>query len=170
VGILYYLIVKIVILRIIKILKKIRPIKFDELEQLLDLYQHLNKDDPRLEMSTSLQQLWQEIFDDPNLYYLVIEEDGILVSSCTFALIKNLTRNARPYVLIENVVTHAKYRNKGYGTAILQRTVEIAKAKGCYKVMLMTSRKEERTLKFYEKAGFHNGDKTAFVIRILPLR
>jgi GNAT superfamily N-acetyltransferase len=145
---------------------KVRLIKFDELEQLIELYQHLNKDDPKLEIDPSLKQLWRDIFDDPNLYYLVIAEDGMLVSSCTFAIIKNLTRNARPFVLIENVVTHEKYRNKGYGTAILKRVVEIAKEIGCYKVMLMTSRKEESTLKFYEKAGFNKGDKTAFVIRI----
>lgn len=150
---------------VIIMLEKVRPIKFDELEQLFELYQHLNKDDPKLAMTSSLKKLWQEIFDNPNLYYLVIAEDGILVSSCTIAIIKNLTRSARPYALIENVVTHENYRNKGYGTAVLQKAVEIARENDCYKVMLMTSRKEESTLKFYEKAGFHKGEKTAFVIR-----
>jgi len=32
--------------------------------------------------------------------------------------------------------------------------------------MLMTGRKEESTLQFYEKAGFHKGEKTAFIIRL----
>jgi ribosomal protein S18 acetylase RimI-like enzyme len=146
-------------------LEKVRFIKFEELKPLLDLYQYLNQDDPLLEMNSSLKQLWQEIFDDPNLYYLVIEEDNMLVSSCTLAIIKNLTRNARPYALIENVITHEKYRNKGYGTAILQKAVAIATENDCYKVMLMTSRNDESTLKFYEKAGFHKGEKTAFVIK-----
>lgn len=81
-------------------------------------------------------------------------------------IIKNLTRNARPYGLIENVVTHEKYRKKGYGTAILKRAVEMAKEKDCYKVMLMTSRKEESILGFYEQAGFQRGEKTAFVVRM----
>lgn len=144
----------------------VRMIKYNELEQLLELYKHLNEDDPKLTMTPSLKELWQEIFDNPNMYYLVIKEDGILVSSCTVAIIKNLTRSARPYALIENVVTHEKYRQKGYGTAVLQKAIEIAGEKNCYKVMLMTSRKEESTLKFYEKAGFHRGEKTAFVLRI----
>ncbi len=37
------------------------------------------------------------------------------------------------------VVTHEKYRKRGYGTKVLQKAVEIAKENNCYKVMLMTS-------------------------------
>ncbi|WP_281289493.1 hypothetical protein [Sporomusa termitida] len=35
-----------------------------------------------------------------------------------------------------------------------------------YKAMLMTSRKDEAILRFYEKAGFIRGEKTGFVIRL----
>jgi len=62
---------------------------------------------------------------DPNLFYLVIEEDGKIVSSCTLAVIKNMTRSARPYGLIENVVTHLDYQKKGYGTAVLDKALKI---------------------------------------------
>ena len=145
---------------------KVRFIKATELKELLMLYQYLNPDDPVLETDQSLQKHWKEILDDPNLYYLVMEEDGKLISSCTLAIIKNLTRSARPYGLIENVVTHPDYRKKGYGTAVLKKAMQIAEEKNCHKVMLMTGRKEESTLKFYEKAGLNRGEKTAFVVRI----
>lgn len=144
----------------------VRLIKEDELEDLLILYRFLNPDDPVLKLEEGLRSHWREILSDPDLYYLVIEEEGILVSSCALAIIKNLTRSARPYGLIENVVTHEGYRNKGYGTAVLRKAIEIAQSKNCYKVMLMTSRKEESTLKFYEKAGLDRGEKTAFIIRL----
>ncbi|MFZ5988231.1 MAG: GNAT family N-acetyltransferase [Bacillota bacterium] len=143
--------------------KEVRLIKFDELQGLLELYRHLNSKDPELAVNESLKGLWKDIFEDPNMYYLVIEEDGKLVSSCVLVIVRNLTRGAKPYALIENVVTHKDYRNKGYGTSILERAVEIAKDKSCYKVMLMTGRKEESTLRFYEKAGFERGIKTGFV-------
>jgi GNAT superfamily N-acetyltransferase len=143
----------------------IRHIQKDELLQLLELYQHLNSDDPPLMITSDIENLWNGILNDPNLHYLVAVKNGQLISSCTLAIIKNLTRNARPYGLIENVVTHESYRNQGYGTALLRKAVEIAKNVGCYKVMLMTGRKEESTLNFYEKAGFHKGEKTAFLIR-----
>jgi GNAT superfamily N-acetyltransferase len=146
--------------------ERVREIKDDELNKLLKLYKHLNPDDPELTVDERVKQIWQAIMEDPNHFCLVIEEDGVIVSSCIMVIIPNLTRNARPYALIENVVTHEQYRKRGYGTVVIKKAIEIAKEKGCYKVMLMTGRKDEATLRFYEKAGFNKGEKTAFLIRM----
>lgn len=144
---------------------RVRLLKRNELGELLDLYQYLNPDDPLLAADGKLQQHYDEILADPDYYYYVIGENGILVSSCCLTIIKNLTRSARPYALIENVVTHPNYRQRGYGTAILNKAVETAKERNCYKVMLMTGRKDEGVLRFYEKAGFNQGEKTGFIMR-----
>lgn len=144
----------------------IRLIYYDELEKLLNLYKQLHPDDPDVKKHESLKALWNEIYHDPNLHYLVIENDGEIVSSCSLAIIKNLTRNLRPYGLIENVITHSNYRNKGFGTKVLHKAVEIAKENNCYKVMLLTGSKTEETLRFYENAGFLKGIKTGFIINI----
>ncbi len=148
-----------------EMINQVRRIEPAELAQLLLLYQDLNPDDPSLELGPDLLELWRVILADPDNYYLVLPVDGKLVASCNLVIIKNLTRGARPYALIENVVTHHDYRQKGYGTAVLQKAIAIAKARNCYKVMLMTSRKEESTLQFYDQAGFVRGDKTGYVIR-----
>ncbi len=143
----------------------VRKVKPEELDKLLDLYRHLNPEDPDIKGQKHIREIWQEICADPSTYCFAVEEDGLLVSSCTLAVIRNLTRGGQPYGLIENVVTHAAYRKKGYGSAVLEKAVETARSNGCYKVMLMTSRKEESTLNFYEKAGFKRGQKTAFIIK-----
>ncbi|HBK67483.1 MAG TPA: GNAT family N-acetyltransferase [Firmicutes bacterium] len=147
-------------------IEKVREIKSDELNQLLHLNKHLNPDDTELIIDERIKGIWKEILENPNHFCLGIEEDGMIITSCMLIIIKNLTRNARPFALIENVVTHERYRKKGYGTAVLQKAITIAKEKNCNKIMLMTSRKEESTLKFYEKLGFKRGDKTAFIIRV----
>ena len=77
----------------------------------------------------------------------------MLVSTCYLNITQNLSRNLRPYALIENVVTLAEHRQRGYGTAVLQVAMEEARSRGCYKVMLMTGSKRESTLRFYEKAA-----------------
>lgn len=145
---------------------QVRLINADELAKLLSLYQFLNPDDPLLAVDQKLKQHWQDIQADPFIHLFVIEADGELAASCTLVIIKNLTRSARPYALIENVVTHPEYRKKGYGTAVLQKAIQVAKGQDCYKVMLMTGSKNESTLKFYEQAGFKSGEKTGFIIRL----
>lgn len=134
-----------------------RLIQESEIEDLLNLYRYLNEDDPDIILDDNTRKLWSEILNDPNIFYIVIETQGRLVSSCTLAIIKNLTRGAKPYSIIENVVTHEEYRNKGLGKMVLQKAIEISKEKGCYKVMLMTGRKDENILRFYESAGFERG-------------
>jgi len=144
----------------------VRQIRQGELMQLLELYKHLHDDDPDVSHDERLNQVWWEITTDPNLYYLVIEVDGMLVSSCVLAIIKNLTRNLRPYGLIEHVVTHSDYRNRGLGTQVVQRAVAIATENNCYKVMLLTGSKKDGTLRFYEQAGFKRGIKTGFIVNL----
>lgn len=144
----------------------VRQIALGELSQLLDLYQHLHQDDPDVSQNEGLNQLWHEIQNDPNLYYLAIEKNGILVSSCTLVIIKNLTRNLRPYGLIEHVVTHSEFRRRGLGTKVLHEAIKIAQENNCYKVMLLTGSKKEETLRFYERAGFQRGIKTGFIMNL----
>jgi GNAT superfamily N-acetyltransferase len=142
---------------------EVRLIQYHELGELLDLYGQLHPDDPPVERNNGLEQAWDEIYNDSNQFYLVCEENGKIVSSCTLAIIKNLTRSMRPYGIIENVITHRDHRRHGYGTKVLRKAIDLAREKNCYKVMLMTGAKDEATLRFYEGTGLEKGIKTGFV-------
>jgi GNAT superfamily N-acetyltransferase len=144
----------------------VRLIRRDELDDLLELYGCLHPGDPDAHGDVRLKPLWDDIINDPALFYPVVQADGKLVSSCTLAIVKNLTRGLRPYGIIENVITHPAYRNRGYGAMVLRMAVEIARDNHCYKVMLLTGQKDEDTLRFYEQAGFSRGIKTGFVISL----
>lgn len=133
-----------------------------DLDELLHLYLFLHeKDIP--EQSQHLQNVWNEIISDKNHHIIVNVVDGRIVSSCVCVIIPNLTRNVRPYAFVENVVTHLECRGKGYATECLNYASEIAKNQNCYKMMLLTSSKEQKTLNFYENAGYNSADKTAFI-------
>jgi GNAT superfamily N-acetyltransferase len=140
-----------------------RLIKAHELDALLELYTFLHEKDDPLPPRDELLNIWTLIMDNPANNYFVIELDGIIVSSCVLTIISNLTRGCRPYGLIENVVTREEYRKRGLGTIMLQRVLDFSWAKGCYKVMLLTGRKDAATLRFYEGAGLKKGIKTGFI-------
>lgn len=140
----------------------VREIEENELNELLALYLFLHEDRVP-EMTEHLQSTWDTIMRDKNHHIIVNVEDGKIVSSCVCVIIPNLTRNVRPYAFVENVVTHADYRGKGYATKCLHYAREIALKANCYKMMLLTGSKKETTLRFYENAGYNSTDKTAFI-------
>ena len=140
----------------------VREIRDNELSNLLELYTHLHELGIP-ENSEHLHNTWAAICNDENHHIIVCEVDGKIVSSCVCVIIPNLTRNIRPYVFIENVVTHADYRGNGYATACLDFAKELAVAADCYKMMLLTGSKSENTLNFYKQAGYNCTDKTAFI-------
>src|SRR5690349_20321014 len=143
----------------------IRDIRPDELKDVLRLYEHLHTSDAALPPFSEVESLWREIQSNPRLRYFGLFIETRLVSSCTLTIIPNLTRGCRPYGVIENVVTHADFRRKGYGRAILRHALSVAWERNCYKVMLMTGRKDDATFRFYESAGFDRNAKQAFLAR-----
>ena len=140
----------------------LREAAADDLNALLELYLHLHEDAvPAID--EHLKSTWDQIIGDPNHHLIVNEIGGKIVSSCVCVIIPNLTRGVRPYAFIENVVTHADYRCRGYARECLDYAKSIAVKENCYKMMLLTGSKNPATLRFYENAGYNSSDKTAFV-------
>ena len=133
-----------------------------DLNELLNLYLFLHeKNIP--ENSEYLENTWKTIIEDINHHIVVNEVNGKIVSSCVCVIVPNLTRNIRPYALIENVVTNEEYHRKGYATECLNYAKEIAIKNNCYKMMLLTGTKSENTVAFYKNAGYNSDDKIAFI-------
>ena len=140
----------------------VREAKKEDLAEVLELYLYLHeKSIP--EQSEHLISTWEQIVEDGNHHLLVNIVNNKIVSSCVCVIIPNLTRNVRPYAFIENVVTNKDYRGKGYATECLNYAKDIAVKENCYKMMLLTGSKEQKTLEFYQNAGYNSTDKTAFI-------
>lgn len=137
----------------------------NDLGAILALYRHLHPHDPELDQDENVLGIWSDLMDDPKIHLLVAREGDAVIATCTLVIIPNLTRGARPYALIENVVTDPGYRGRGIGAALLRHAQTLAWERDCYKAMLMTGRKTPEIVRFYESAGFLGGDKLAFVAR-----
>lgn len=139
-----------------------RTANADELEELLDLYRTLNPDDPVL-APDEVRDQWDDMLAKDDLEVLVVEADDRLVATCVLSITPNLTRGGRPWAVVENVVTHEDYRGNGFGSRCLEYAAELARERGCYKVMLLTGTDREWKLEFYESCGFDREDKTGLV-------
>ncbi len=140
------------------------PATSEDLAGVLALYRQLNPDDPVLDVAGAAP-VWAAVLGSGLTTPFVAEIEGRLVSSCTLAIVPNLSRGARPYGVIENVVTDAGHRRSGLGRAVLEAALDKAWAADCYKVLLATGSRRESTLRFYEGVGFTRDAKTYFEIR-----
>lgn len=145
-----------------EVINLVREAQYEDLQEILELYLYLHETSIP-EESENLKNTWDKIMADDNHHLIVYEKAGKIVSSCVCVIIPNLTRGVKPYAFIENVVTRKDYRGRGYATACLDFAKKISMENNCYKMMLLTGSKEEKTLEFYRNAGYNSADKTAFI-------
>jgi GNAT superfamily N-acetyltransferase len=143
----------------------IREASPDDFGRVMELYAQLHPNDPVVEDGSD-RRVYDEILATPNLHLFVLEDDdGTVNATCYFNFIPNITRQASPYGIIENVVTEVSRRNQGLGKKIIGHALKFAWHRGCYKVMLQTGSRRESTHNFYKACGFNANDKFAFVAR-----
>ena len=143
---------------------RIRPAGKADLPAILGLYRCLAPEDPNLDANKA-QEIWSQMLNSGAVIPLVAVADCEPVASCILVIVPNLTRGGRAFAVIENVITHPRFRRRGIGTAMLHDAVKRAWAANCYKVVLTTRRRSEELYAFYEKAGFQRATRTAFDIR-----
>jgi len=119
----------------------IRPARDGDLPALLALYRQLNPDDPKIEERDAAAR-FQQMVDHPGMTIFIACVNDV----------------------IENVVTHADHRQRGYAGALIEKAIAAAWGHGCFKVMLLTGSTEAATLRFYANCGFSQ-NKTGFQIR-----
>jgi GNAT superfamily N-acetyltransferase len=145
-------------------MRETRELQLRDLDGLLRLYAELHPCDDPAPGRAQLEATWRSLVDNPDHIYLGAFEQGELVSACNACIVPNLTRAARPYALVENVVTHSAFRRQGYGASAMRALLDRCWARGCYKVMLMSAVQRSEIYGFYVALGFDPRRKQAFVL------
>jgi ribosomal protein S18 acetylase RimI-like enzyme len=141
----------------------VRRLTDDDLDALLILYPHLHPNDAPLPARAEVERVWRAALAQPGSRYYGTFDGPRLVAACAVIVIPNLTRGCRPYAVIENVVTHGDYRRQGKGRAVMTAAMDFAWSQQCYKILLLTGRKDEAVSRFYESLGFDREGKIGFV-------
>lgn len=136
-----------------------RTANFDDLNAVQNLYSQLyDKEQPLTEQITAQ---WQKLLSYDNIHIILTEQNGVPISTCCLTIIPSITHDARPFALIEYVVTDKSHRRTGAGKACLDYARQLAIQQNCYKIMLITGRPEAHA--FYKSCGYSAEGKTAFV-------
>lgn len=140
----------------------IREAEINDIGAIRALYAQLNPGDSGV-MDGRDEAVLAEIVNSDLLFLFLGIVDDRIMATCYLNLIPNLSRNASPYGIIENVVVDTEMRNKGYGQEIMRYAIDRAWEEGCYKVMLQTGSRREATHHFYRSCGFDDQEKFAFI-------
>ena len=136
-----------------------RTANSSDLNAVQKLYSQLYDKEQPLTEQTKAQ--WQKLLSYDNIHMILTEQDGVPVSTCCLTIIPSITHDARPFALIEYVVTDKPHRRTGAGKACLDYARQLAIQQNCYKIMLITGRPEAHA--FYKACGYSADGKTAFV-------
>lgn len=88
-----------------------------------------------------------------DILLLINDENNDIIGTITIIFEKKLINNACLVCHIEDLIISNQYKNKGYGTKILDSIKNYAIQKKCYKIILNC---EHQLKKFYEKNNFEN--------------
>jgi GNAT superfamily N-acetyltransferase len=142
----------------------IRIATINDLQGVLTLYKELRPLDPDVEINFANEK-WAEIINDTKTYVVVAEIDGELASTCALSLNNSIANGARPFAIIEHVITSDRFRRRGLSRQVLEFSLSLAWQKNCYKVMLLSGEKLQSAHALYESVGFKSGIEKGFVIK-----
>ncbi len=141
----------------------IRAARADDFDAVNNLMLEVNESDTGKNIETR-RDIFLAILDDPANFLFVGTKENEIVTTCYLNIIPNITWGPAPYALIENVVTTQAHRRNGYARDCIAYAIEFAFAKmGCFKILLASSQRNERTRAFYKSAGFDQS-KDGYVV------
>ena len=101
----------------------------------------------------AFQATFQRVNSQPDTYIILVLEEaetGALAASGTLLIEQKFVHNTGKVGHVEDIVVSTDFQRRGLGKKMIETLLEIARAKGCYKVILDCS---EEVVTFYEKCG-----------------
>lgn len=138
----------------------------DDLESLVALLADdklgRQRENPATPLDPRYAAAFEHIVGDPNNALIVAESEGRLVGMMQLTFIPYLTHCGSWRCLVEGVRVHVDFRGRGFGRAMFEHAIELARGRGCSMVQLTSDKQREGALRFYESLGFvasHEGFK-----------
>ena len=145
----------------------IREINENDAADMAELVKQLSPTE--LNMTDEIvHQIKTKISEMARLGYMKIfgyQQDERIIGTCSIGKMEGITKECRPFAVIENVVVLDSARSNGIGRQLVRHAMDQAENWDCYKVILETGTQDEWKLRFYEKCGLTRGGKTAFIKR-----
>ena len=126
----------------------------DDLAAVLRLYAQPGFDDGEVLPDDEARALLARFSTYPDYGLYVAEQDDEIVGTYALLVMINLGHMGAPSAIVEEVVVAPDWQGKGVGKEMMRHAMNLAREKGCYKLVLSSNEKRVAAHAFYEKLGF----------------
>lgn len=99
-------------------------------------------------------EAFHQILSDLNQELLVVERESVVIAVAQVTYLRYLAFDGGWRAHVEGVRVAAEHRGQGVGSGLFVRICELARARGCHLVQLMSDQRRTRARGFYERLGF----------------
>ena len=124
----------------------IRAIVQSDMDEVIELLQSITEFKPS---KSDFLPMWNSFCEQANVHSLVAVMNSQIVGYGSIVIEKKIRGGKMGH--IEDIVSHSMFQKKGIGKAVVDALFNVAKANGCYKIVLQC---KEHNIKFYEKCGY----------------
>jgi GNAT superfamily N-acetyltransferase len=140
----------------------IRPAHEGDLDGILKLYRELEgayevadgPAEPTLPTLEDYRIMFREILSDQNQVIMVAESKDVLVGTVTLVVVPNLGHRGCPWAALDNLVVMPDWRGHGIGTSLVEAVSNLARQRGCYKLVLSSNIRRTDAHRFYRRLGW----------------
>ncbi|WP_423823990.1 GNAT family N-acetyltransferase [Salinisphaera sp. SPP-AMP-43] len=132
----------------------LRVVQRSDLPDIISLYAQPDMDGDAVLSLDKAERLYARIQRYPDYELYIAEREGRTVGSYALLIMDNLGHGGTPSAVIEDVVVEPASQSQGIGRAMMQHAIEIARGRGCYKIVLSSNLAREAAHAFYESLDF----------------
>lgn len=144
---------------------KISPLTENDLPQLMALQMELINESGNL---NRMRELFALIAQDSNYSLLGAKQDGRLVGSLAGIVCHDLFGKCLPFMVVENVIVTQSLRHQGIGRMLMLAVEQIAHARGCRYIMLVSAVTREHAPVFYQSLGYESAPYRGYKKTLVP--
>ena len=102
-----------------------------------------------------IAQIWADLQQLPHCHIYLASQGETAVGTFTLLVIPTMMHPGfHRSALVDAVTVSPAHRSQGIGRAMMAYALELAREAGCYKLMLSSNLRRQRTHEFYRSLGF----------------
>ena len=125
-----------------------------DLPSILSLYGQPDFDNGVVADLAGAQDFLAIIGRYPDYRIYVAEMEGGVIGVYSLLIMDKLGHKRTPSAILEDIVVATSRQRQGVGKALVAHAMDMARSKGCYKLVLSSNAKRTDAHRFYDQLGF----------------